>query len=92
MFYTYIIESLSCPGKRYIGHISDLKQRVSQHNSGQCVHTAKLVPWKLKVYVAFEILDQAQHFERCLKSGSGHAFASRHFWLPRPKRSVDGLE
>jgi predicted GIY-YIG superfamily endonuclease len=84
MFYTYIIESLSCPGKRYIGHTSDLKQRVSEHNSGRCVHTDKFVPWKLKIYLAFETLEQAQHFERYLKSGLGHAFAGRHFWLLSP--------
>jgi putative endonuclease len=84
MFYTYIIESLIYPGKRYIGHTSDLKQRVSEHNNGRCVHTAKFIPWKLKIYLAFETLEQAQHFERYLKSGSGHAFASRHFCLHSP--------
>jgi hypothetical protein len=31
--------------------------------------------------IAFETLEQAQHFEHYLKSGSGHAFANRHFWL-----------
>jgi predicted GIY-YIG superfamily endonuclease len=79
MFYTYIIESLNCSGKYYIGHTSDLKQRVSEHNAGRCVYTAKFVPWKLKIYVAFETLEQTQHFERYLKSDSGHAFAGRHF-------------
>jgi len=89
MFYTYIIESISRPENRYIGHTSDLKQRVAEHNTGRCVHTARFAPWKLKIYVAFETLEQAQHFERYLKSGSGHAFASRHFWpsslAPQPQ-------
>jgi len=80
MFYTYIIESISRPENRYIGHPSDLKHRVAEHNAGRCDHTAKFVPWKLKIYVAFETFEQAQHFERYLKSGSGHAFADRHFW------------
>jgi len=80
MFYTYIIESLRCPEHCYIGHTSDLKQRLFEHNTGRCVHTAKFTPWKLKIYVAFETLEQAQRFERYLKSGSGHAFADRHFW------------
>ena len=80
MFYTYIIESCSQLGNRYIGHTSDLKQRMDEHNAGRFSHTAKYVPWKLKVYVAFETLEQAQRFERYLKSGSGHAFANRHFW------------
>jgi predicted GIY-YIG superfamily endonuclease len=80
MFYTYIIESLSQPGNRYTGHTADLRQRLAEHNVGKCPHTAKFLPWKVVLYVAFETLAQAQHFERYLKSGSGHAFANRHFW------------
>jgi len=80
MHYTYILESISKPGERYIGHTSDLKERLERHNAGRCKHTAKLKPWKLRLYIAFESLDQAQGFERYLKSGSGHAFANRHFW------------
>ncbi|MGA9778652.1 MAG: GIY-YIG nuclease family protein [Verrucomicrobiia bacterium] len=79
MFYRYIIESLGSPGKRYIGHTSDLKQRIAEHNAGRCVYIAKFTPWKLKNYIAFETLGQAQRFERYLKSGSGHSFARRHF-------------
>jgi predicted GIY-YIG superfamily endonuclease len=78
MYYTYFVESLTKPGVKYIGHTSDLKKRLQEHNSGKCVHTAKFKPWKLRVYVAFEKLNQAQRFERYLKSGSGHAFAKRH--------------
>jgi len=80
MFYTYVIESISHPENRYIGHTTNLKQRLAEHNAGSCDHTAKFAPWKLKIYVAFVTLEQAQHFERYLKSGSGHAFANRHFW------------
>ena len=49
------------------------------HNSGKCAHTAKHRPWKLKLYIAFEDLEHARRFERYLKTGSGHAFARRHF-------------
>ncbi len=75
MFYTYVIESLSHPDQRYIGHTADLKQRLVDHNAGKYPHTSKFVPWKIKVYVAFETIEQAQHFEKYLKSGSGHVFA-----------------
>jgi len=81
MFYTYVIESLSRPEQRYIGHTSNLRQRIAEHKDKKCPHTSKHLPWKIKIYVAFETLDQAQQFERYLKSGSGHAFAKRHFWL-----------
>ena len=80
MFYAYILESEIKPGKRYIGHTSDLKKRLSLHNAGKCKPTAQHFPWKIKLYLAFETLKQAQHFELYLKSGSGHAFANRHFW------------
>jgi len=80
MHYTYILESIIRPGQRDIGHTSDIRTRLQEHNAGKCRHTAKLKPWKLKMYIAFETLEQAQHFERYLKSGSGHAFANRHFW------------
>jgi predicted GIY-YIG superfamily endonuclease len=44
MHYTYVIESESEPGERYIGHTSDLKQRLAGHNSGKCSHTARYRP------------------------------------------------
>jgi predicted GIY-YIG superfamily endonuclease len=80
MFYTYVIESLSNPENRYIGHSTNLKQRLTDHNTGKCPHTAKARPWKVKFYLAFESLPLAERFERYLKSGSGHAFAKKHFW------------
>ena len=80
MYFTYILESLTKPGERYIGHTTDLKKRLKEHNAGKCSHTSGLKPWKLKLYIAFETLIQAQRFEKYLKSGSGHAFAKRHFW------------
>src|SRR5438552_7556611 len=81
MFYTYVIESLSHVNQQYTGHTADLRQRLADHNARKCPHTSKFVPWKIKLYVAFETLEQAQRFERYLKSGSGHVFAKRHFWI-----------
>jgi putative endonuclease len=79
MFYTYILQSLKYPEQRYIGHTDDLKRRLSEHNAGKCHHTVKFMPWKVHVYIAFKEMNLAQEFERYLKSGSGHAFAKRHF-------------
>ena len=80
MYYAYILESLKYPNQHYIGHTSNLKERLCKHNTGGCPHTSKYRPWKIKLYVAFEDLEHAQKFEHYLKSGSGHAFAKRHFW------------
>ena len=80
MYYTYILESTADPTKRYAGHTSDLRARLAEHNRGKCRHTARHRPWKVKLYIAFETRKLARDFERYLKSGSGHAFANRHFW------------
>jgi len=77
MFYAYILQSVRHPDRLYRGHSSDLKQRLADHNAGNCPHTAKFAPWKLRFYAAFETLRQAQQFEAYLKTGSGHAFAKR---------------
>lgn len=79
MFYTYILRSISNPSQRYIGYTADLRTRLKEHNSGKSAHTSKFLPWKVETYIAFETLAKAQTFERYLKSGSGHAFAARHF-------------
>ena len=87
MFYAYILESESKPGELYRGHTDDLKRRLAEHNSGKCPHTSKFKPWKVKFYAAFESLTVAHEFERYLKSGSGHAFAKRHFLDQEPRRA-----
>ena len=80
VFYTYVLESVKSPGKRYIGSTSHIGLRLARHNAGESHHTAKYRPWRVRLYVAFETRDLASRFERYLKSGSGHAFANRHFW------------
>jgi len=79
MHYVYILESESNPGRHYVGSTTDVPRRVKEHNDGKSVHTVKFRPWKLVAYVAFEDRDKAFKFERYLKSGSGRAFAKRHF-------------
>jgi putative endonuclease len=79
MKYVYILESLAAPDRHYVGGTFDLKRRITQHNSGESPHTSKFMPWKLVTYVAFSDHEKADEFEACLKTGSGRAFAKRHF-------------
>ncbi len=79
MLYVYILESLLVPGRFYVGITQDLKFRLKQHNAGEVFHTSKYKPWKLKNYFAFEDHKKAHAFEKYLKSGSGRAFAKKHF-------------
>ncbi|MBI2191999.1 MAG: GIY-YIG nuclease family protein [Planctomycetes bacterium] len=80
MTYVYLLRSISAPTQRYVGKTDDLKRRLAEHNAGKSVHTSKYAPWWLVVAIAFEDDRRALEFERYLKSGSGQAFASRHFW------------
>jgi putative endonuclease len=75
----YLLRSLSDPTRPYIGLTHDLQSRLVAHNAGRCTHTARHRPWEVvaAVYLADE--PTAIRFERYLKSGSGRAFAKRHF-------------
>ncbi len=44
--YTYILQSLGCLDKEYVGHTSDLRNCLEEHNSGKCFSTSKIRPWK----------------------------------------------
>jgi putative endonuclease len=78
--YVYLLASETFENQRYIGVISDLKQRLAEHNAGKSPHSSKYLPWKLVTYVAFSDGEKADAFERYLKSGSGHAFARKRLW------------
>jgi predicted GIY-YIG superfamily endonuclease len=80
VYYLYLIESLSVRRERYVGMTTDLKRRFREHNEGKSFHTTKFGPWKLVSYIAFTGRARAEAFERYLKSGSGHAFASKRLW------------
>ena len=76
----YILRSVTSPARYYTGVTSDVQQRLDTHNRGGSVHTAALRPWRL--VAAIELTNQtcATQFEQYLKTGSGRAFAKRHFW------------
>jgi len=79
MKYVYMLESAPSPDKHYVGCTADLKRRFHDHNLGQSPHTKKDGPWRLRCYVAFDDDKRAESFEKYLKTGSGRAFAKRHF-------------
>ena len=79
LYYVYLIESLSAGRQRYVGMTDDLKQRLLEHNAGKSPHTSKFRP-AADDYIAFTDRAKAEAFEHYLKSGSGHAFASKRLW------------
>jgi len=76
--FVYVIRSLSSRDRYYTGATYDVASRLCSHNAGECVHTARHVPWELDLVIAFRDEARALEFERYLKSTSGSAFAERH--------------
>lgn len=70
MHYVYILKSLK-NGKIYKGLTSDLRRRLSEHNSGRSTYTRQNGPWKLIYYEAFCNKNDAKREEIFLKSGRG---------------------
>ena len=77
--FVYILQSEHNPTRYYTGLTSNVRLRLADHNGGHCRCTANGRPWKAIVVVAFASERRAIEFERYLKSGSGCAFAVRHF-------------
>ena len=83
MQHVYILQSLKSPDRHYVGCTNDVDERLRRHNSGflesQSRHSSKNEPWRVVIQIGFEDEKKAFAFEKYLKSGSGRAFAKRHF-------------
>jgi putative endonuclease len=77
--FVYVLRSDSDPTKHYVGVTSNVENRLDWHNGGPSGHTVEHRPWRVVVAIEFADDRAALRFERYLKSGSGRAFAKRHF-------------
>jgi len=77
--FVYVLRGDRDPNRHYVGITSDGENRCDWHNHGPCGHTIRRRPWSLVVVIEFPTEHRAVRFEKCLKSGSGRAFAKRHF-------------
>jgi putative endonuclease len=75
----YVIVSDRDPNRRYVGLTNDMVARLEWHNAGPCGYTIQHRPWRVLVTIEFPSESAAARFEKYLKSGSGRAFAKRHF-------------
>jgi len=75
----YVLRSTVDPSRYYTGLSTDVGARMSVHNSGGSMYTRELRPWSLVVALEFSNESSAIAFEKYLKSGSGRAFAKKHF-------------
>jgi putative endonuclease len=79
--FVYVLRSERDPERHYVALTSNVARRLDWHNDGLNVHTARNRPWFVVVSLEFADEQVARRFERYLKSGSGRAFAKRHFSL-----------
>ena len=77
--FVYVLQSTQQTARYYSGLTCDVATRLDVHNSGGSQHTAGLRPWRLVVSLDFSSEPSAVAFEKYLKTGSGRAFAKRHF-------------
>jgi predicted GIY-YIG superfamily endonuclease len=78
-YLVYALQSIPQPDHFYVGMTTDMEARFRQHNSPGDKHTSKYQPWQLTTTVSFTDETKARRFEAYLKTGSGRAFAKRHF-------------
>lgn len=79
--FVYVLRSDADPTKHYVGVASNPEERLVWHNTGPCGYTVNHRPWSIAVSIEFPTEREAVRFEKYLKSGSGRAFAKRHFGL-----------
>jgi putative endonuclease len=77
--FVYILRSDSDPARHYVGTASNVDERLDWHNAGPRGHTVRYRPGSLVASIEFPDERSAVRFEKYLKTGSGHAFAKRHF-------------
>jgi predicted GIY-YIG superfamily endonuclease len=89
--FVYVLRSESDPSRHYIGRAANVEQRVEWHNAGPCGYTMHHRPRRVIVSVEFPEESMAARFEKYPKSGSGRAFAKRHF-APATQPDVEWSE
>jgi putative endonuclease len=72
MQYVYVL--INNKGQFYTGCTSDLKKRITQHNSGQSQFTSHHGPYELIYYEACVNIKDAYTREKYLKSGMGKRY------------------
>ena len=83
----YIVRSETDASRHYVGITSNLRNRLEWHNHAPAGYGIRHRPWSLVVSMEFPKMAAAVRFEKYLKSGSGRAFAKRHFAVA-PEGSV----
>ncbi len=70
MYYVYILKS-PISSRHYIGHTSDLSQRLREHNSGKSRYTKAHTPWEIVYTETYTTKQDAYAREMQIKSYKG---------------------
>ena len=89
--FVYILRSESNSNATDVGLTGDVARRLDRHNNGPSGVTIHHRPWSL-VSLEFSDAKNADRFERYLKTGSGRAFAKRHFGAAPGHQLESGAE
>ena len=74
MYFVYILKSKNF-NRYYIGHTSDWKKRLSEHNTNKVRSTKAYSPWEIVLLEKYETKSEAFKREMQIKSyKSGEAF------------------
>ncbi len=70
-FYVYVLKSHN-RNYIYIGYTENLKQRFSEHNSGESKSTKPYLPFEIIHYEAYKNMTDAKRREKYLKTNRGN--------------------
>ncbi len=76
MYYVYILSSVE-KDWTYVGHTSNLKQRLNAHKEGKSTATRNYRPFVLESYVMVKEKEKAIQLEKYFKTGSGIAWMNK---------------
>lgn len=76
MYYVYVLKSLK-DQKLCVGYTNNLRKRFSEHNKGLVKATKNRRHLKLLYYESCNVLQDAIHREKSLKTGFGRAYLKR---------------
>ena len=76
VYYVYVLRSINF-NRQYVGFTSNIKNRLTQHNTGKTKSTKPYKPWKILMYEEYDSKEDAIAREKYLKSGVGREFINK---------------
>jgi len=72
-YFVYILQS-ERDGSYYVGHTSNLEDRLKRHNERRSLYTRAKVPWKLIYHEIVDSKSEAMNREKEIKAKKGREY------------------